>query len=169
MKFEIISAVWYSQTQIALENCASQIYDFLVSLNEFDNEYFDVWFEKSSSLNKSKQNRVELSQMKILSLLKNKVESKSPDLGSRISLWTGKDFDRSAEVSFKLGAYGTKPYNNNLCVLQLPQEFMTTRDTESFKRMLILFDEFWKPTKILIDGEEFRYDKMSRKSGFWFH
>jgi hypothetical protein len=37
---------------------------------------------------------------------------------------------------------------------------MTTRDTESFKRMLILFDEFWEPTKILIDGEEFRYDKM---------
>lgn len=156
MKFETISVVWFSQTRLEIENCALQIQDFLVNLKEFDNEYFDVWFEKSSSLKKSSQNKVELCQINILSLLKNKAEIKSPDLGSRVSLWTGKDFDRSAEVSFKLGAYGTKPYNNNLCVLQLPKEFKNTRDTDSFNRLLILFAEFWKPTKILIDGEELR-------------
>ena len=151
-KISSISAIWRTPDQKSAEEYAKLAYDFLLLLKDYDACLFGTWYEKSNSRKKALQNKVLLSVKYLSDALEKERDKKFPEFGSIISYWTGHEEGQSGAISFNLGAFGSKSFNNNTCVLNLPYEgdFCSIKATG----LIQLMNNYWKPDKILVNGEE---------------
>ncbi|HET8885634.1 MAG TPA: Imm52 family immunity protein [Salinimicrobium sp.] len=149
-----ISAIWKSNKKTSVEECSKNILEFLLLLKNHNEKMFSQWYEKGRSKEEALEKKINLEQAYFKNALNRKWDKKFEDLGVRVSYWTGDaDENKSAEISFNLGAYGNKPFNKNLCVITLPEEneyYNSEANKESLIRLVV---DYWKPDKVLINGD----------------
>jgi hypothetical protein len=152
--FNSISAIWQSDKK-SIEECSKKVYDFLILLKEQNNLLFGAWYKKSTSKKKSLENKIEISIDYFQKDLEKKMDKKFPDLGARISYWTGQENENKAsDISFNICAYGSKPFNKNSCVITLPKASDFYNSEENKELLIKLMLSYWKPDKLLINGEK---------------
>lgn len=150
-KINSISAIWWSDKK-TVEECANRVYDFFLLLKDY-NDLFDRWFEKGYSKKEALKNEISIEQDYFYKDLNRKWDKKFDDLGARVSYWTGHDEEtKSAEIAFSIGAYGDKSFNKNSCVITLPEEYDDGNQSEH-QGLIKLMKDYWKPDKLLINGE----------------
>lgn len=152
-RFNSISAIWKSDKK-SVEECSKSVCDFLLLLKNHNENLFGKWYEKSRSKKKALENQIEIEQDHFYEALKKNWDKKFTDLGARISYWTGhKDEDQAGEISFNIGAYGEKSFNKNSCVITLPEKYNYYEHEENKEALMKLMLDYWKPDKVLINGE----------------
>ncbi len=146
-----ISAIWKPNKQESIEECAKNTLDFLLLLQGFDVAIFSTWFEKSSSPICALENRLKFDLDYLIKAFQKKYDERFPAAGSRISFWTGDTNEKSSAISFNLGSFGEKSFNKNICVIDLPSE--NDFDDKKIKKLMDLVSNYWKPDKLLINGQ----------------
>jgi hypothetical protein len=153
-KIQSISAIWYSDKKESVEVCTFKVLCFLEILKNYDNSLFATWYEKGNSKKEALMKKVEFTSVYIKNALEKKWDKKFDDLGSRVSFWSGNiDENSSSEISFKVGAYGSKSFNTNSCVITLPT-YANSIYEKQFIELIEVFKNYWIPDIILVNGEE---------------
>ncbi len=144
-----------SNERATIEECSEKVLAFLTLLKKHNPHLFSKWYQKGKSKKDALLREVSLDEKYVYDDILKNWDKKFDDLGARLSYWTGdQDGNKSVSISFNIGAYGTKTFNRNSCVLSLPKgnEYYDLRDNQ--EALISLFDNFWKPGKLLVDGEE---------------
>lgn len=144
-----------SNEKVTLEECSEKVFAFLILLKKHNPDLFSNWYQKGKSKKDALLREVSLDETYFYDDISKNWDKKFDDLGARVSYWTGhQESGKSASISFNIGAYGTKSFNRNSCVVSLPKENVFYDLRENQEALMSLFDNYWKPDKILVNGEE---------------
>ncbi|WP_421977668.1 Imm52 family immunity protein [Roseivirga seohaensis] len=150
-----VSAIWMSDQKTTISECSKKVLSFLELLKQHNPDLFGRWYEKGRSKKDALKKEVKLDEMYFYGNLSKNWDKKFDDLGARISYWNGhEDESESASIGFTIGAYGIKSFNKNSCVVSLPKGSDFYRSKENQDALISLFDNYWSPNRLLVDGEE---------------
>jgi hypothetical protein len=151
--FESISAVWQDLHKLSFEEYSKKITVFLELLKEQNATLFSKWYEKGYSAKNAVTNEVCINEGYFLKKLLQ-IKRKYEDVGVTISYWTGTpDVNLSSSISFTVGGYGAKSFNNNSCVLNLPTDNSFYRVSQNQDNLVNLMRNHWGSAEILINGK----------------
>ncbi len=154
-KISSISVIWKSTEKESIDGCSKKMYNFFVLLKNHNEILFGKWYEKGMSKKKALEGEIRIEQNYFYEVLKKKLDKRFPDLGVRVSYWTGhNEENKSAGISFNLCAYGAKSFNNNSCVIDLPSDNDYYEGNNKMRELIKLMVNFWKPDNLLIDGDK---------------
>lgn len=153
VSIESISAIWNEKVKKQSQENAREICSFLNLLRGHNDAVFSEWFEKGCIKDGETRKRIDVTEAFFFNELERRKRNKGDDVGVTVSFWTGVENENSASISFTLGGFGPKPFNKNSCVISLSSENEHYRILENQESLKSLFLQYWKPDKLLVNGE----------------
>jgi hypothetical protein len=159
-------AIYWKERRQSFEECTGAVFESLQSLQALGYEHY---FQLGKSRKKALEQPFRVTPEDVRALLAKGVNHTDhprkpiPELGWRLSLWSGGADDESYGISFHVGSYG--PYVGNNVVFNLPRSgrFALGASTDPARKAFHALVRIWSPEEgVLCERSTFGRDKAGR-------
>ncbi|MDI9866328.1 hypothetical protein QM480_18455 [Flectobacillus sp. DC10W] len=127
------------------EIISEKVFSFLHGLRNINESIFSDWFQQGWSKKEALSKKVDIEKNYLLSVVNKNWDKKFPELGTKFSLWTGKDNDLFNCIStFSLGKTTKNSNIRNIVTLVVPkQENVPDIGENEIQSIISLMKEIW--------------------------